>query len=279
MPGLKLVDPTGYIQGELQKSIDLVSFGLQAAERLELESLAIPDSPFQLTPAGNKAMDVEDAREEFGFWVLGNGLRDCADAIGPSLEWARKVCFLWTRQGDVSVNDDGTLHLSAQLSGKEWNEQMVREGVEFAYWPLRKRIGFLSENYGLQEPAVSEQILSISYARNCLTHRRGIVGEEDVRGGSDSSLVVNWKTMELTASGDEGSRVLELPASVEAGEMISMSYADISKEFKLGQRIMFSAEEFLQIATTFLLFAVQIQESIRDLQQARHDDADKSPVR
>lgn len=272
MPGLQLVDPTGFIQGELQTSIDLVSFGLQAAERLEVVSLAIPDTPFQLTPARNKALEIEEAREEFRIWVLGNGLRDCADAIGPSLEWARKVCFLWTREGEVSINEDGTLHLSAHLSGKDWNEQMVREAAEFEYWPLRKKIGFLSDSYQLEAPAATAQVLSISYARNCLTHRRGVIGPEDIRDNSTNSLVVQWKKMELTAHGEQGRRVLELPARVEGGENISMSYADVSKEFELDQRIIFTSQEFVQLATTFLLFAFQIQEAIQQLQQSRRDD-------
>ena len=271
MPSLQLVDPTGFIQGELQKSIDLVSFGLQAAEKLEVDSLTIPGTLFHLTPARNKVMEVEEARGEFRVWVLGNGLRDCVDAIGPSLEWARKVCFIWTREGEVSVNEDGTLHLSARLTGKEWNEQLVREGAEFEFWPLRRKLAFLNESYGLRTPGVSDQVISISYARNCLTHRRGVVGPEDIRDNSTDGFVVHWKKMELTAHGEEGSRVLELPAKVAGGEKVSIGYADASKEFGLGERIEFTPQEFVQLATTFMLFAVQLQEAIQEIQQSRSE--------
>lgn len=269
MPKLELVDLSGFIQGELQKSIDLVSFGLQAAENLKINSLIIPGARFHLTPARNKTMEVEEARAEFRVWVLGNGLRDCVNAIGPSLEWARKTSFIWTREGEVSVNEDGTLHLSAQFSGKEWNEQLVREGAEFEFWPLRKKIGFLNESYGLKIPEVTDLILSISYARNCLTHRRGVVGPEDIRDDSTKKFVVHWKEMQLTAHGDEGSRILDPPAEVEGGEQISFGYSDASKEFELGERIEFTPQEFVQLATTFLLFAFQIQEAIQALQQSR----------
>jgi len=269
MPKLELIDPTGFIQGELQKSIDLVSFGLQAAENLKVDSLTIPGVRFHLTPAQDRSMEVEETRAVFRAWVLGNGLRDCVDAFGPSLEWARKICFLWTREGEVSVNENGTLHLSAFITGKEWNEQLLREGAEFEFWPLRKKLGFLKESYGLNLPATSESILSISYARNCLTHRRGIVGTEDLRDNSAKKLVVHWKEMQLTAHGDEGLRVLEPPAEVRGGELVSFGYADVSREFELGDRIEFTPQEYVQLASTFLLFAFQIQESIRALQQAR----------
>lgn len=156
MSKLELVDPTGLIQAELQKAIDLVSFGLHAAEELEIDSLEIPGVTFHLTPAQSKSMTVEEARDVFRVWVLGNGLRDCVDAIGPSLEWARRICFLWTRDGEVSVNDDGSLRLSAKIAGGEWNDQLIREGAEFEYWPLRKRLSFLEDSYGMTTPESAE---------------------------------------------------------------------------------------------------------------------------
>lgn len=269
MSRLELVDPTGLIQTELQKAIDLVSFGLHAAEDLEIDSLEIPGVTFHFTPAQSKSMEIDEAREVFGVWVLGNGLRDCVDAIGPSLEWARRICFLWTRKGAVSVNDDGSLRLSAQIAEGEWNEQLVQEGADFEYWPLRKKLNFLEESYGLKIPELTEAVLSISYARNCLTHRRGIVGQEDLRSDKDIGLVVRWRKMQLTARGESGDRVIEPPAQVKEGEQILIGYADDSKEFKLGEQIQFTPQEFVQLATTFMLFGHQIQQSIQSLQQAR----------
>jgi hypothetical protein len=72
--------------------------------------------------------------------------------------------------------------------------------------------------------------------------------------------------MQLTALGDTGSRVLELPAKVNGGKQISFGYSGVSKEFKIGVRIEFTSQEFVQLASTCLLFAIQIQESIQALQ-------------
>jgi hypothetical protein len=269
MQKLELVDPTTFIQFELQRSIDLVAFGLQAAENLKTDTLVFPEATFQVIPAQDKTMGVEGVRGAFKAWVLANGLRDFVDAIGPSLEWARKICFFWTRQGKVSAKEDGSLHLFAQIGGKEWNEQLLREGAEFEYWSLRRKFDFLKQTYGFKVPDLSESILSISYARNCLTHRQGIVGPEDIRDTSQNKFVVIWKKMQLTALGDTGSRDLELPAEVKGGEQISFGFSDASKEFKIGERIEFTSQEFVQLASTCLLFAIQIRESIQALQQSR----------
>jgi hypothetical protein len=275
MPQMELSDPSTLIQIELQKTIDLVSFGLQAAEQVKIKELIIPDVTFHVSPAHNKSMNVEEARKAFRAWNLGNGLRDFIDAIGPSLEWARKICFIWTRQGKVSINADGTLHLEAKLTGKEWNEQLLQEGNQFEYWPLRKKLDHLHQSYGLTLPELSDSIIEINYVRNCLTHRRGIVGKEDVRNEGTNKLTVHWKKMQIIIDDGKGQRIIEPPARVEGGERISIGYADVIKEYFLGERIQISSAEFVQIAHTCLLFSFQIKESIQSLQQSRVKEKDK----
>lgn len=269
MPTLELESPSGEIQKAIQRSIDLVSFGLQAADRLETESLEIPGQRFQLSPVKNLAMEVEQARDEFRTWVLANGLRDCVDAIGPSLEWARKTCFLWTREGEVTEKIDGKLNLSAKITGEEWNVHIIDEARDFEYWPLRKKLNHLQDKYHLPQPELSEAVLSISYARNCLTHRKGIVGLEDLKDKSEGGLLVTWSRLEIKASGEEGERVLELPSRVQEGEILSLGFVSVSKKFALGDRILFSPAEFVEISLTFLLFALEIENSIKTLQKSR----------
>lgn len=269
MPRFEFLSLMGEIQGAIQRSIDLVSFGLQAADRLEIESLEIPGVRFRVGPAQNLAMEIEQAREEFRTWVLSNGLRDCVDAIGPSLEWARKTCFLWTREGEVTELEEDKLRLSVQLSGEEWNVHMINEASVFDRLGLRKQLDHLQDKYHLPHPELSEAILSIRDARNCLTHRKGMVGPEDLKDGSEGGLLVKWIKLELQARGEEGARVLELPAEVQGGEIVSVRYVNVSKKFALGDRILFSPEEFVEISMTFLLFAMEIENAIKALQKSR----------
>ena len=269
MLSLELLSPLGEILKAIQRSIDLVSFGLQAADRLEIESLEIPGLRFQLSPAQNLAMEIVQAREEFGTWVLANGLRDCVDAIGPSLELARKICFLWTREGEVTEVEEGKLKLSAQISGEEWNVHIIDKARDFEYWPLRKKLDHLQDKYHLPQPELSEDILSVSYARNCLTHRKGMVGPEDLKDKSEGGLLVKWRKFELQARGENGARVLELPAEVQGGEIVSCRYVNVSRKFALGDRIHFSPAEFVDISMTFLLFANEVGNAIKALQKSR----------
>ena len=75
--------------------------------------------------------------------------------------------------------------------------------------------------------------------------------------------------MQFFVDGESGQRILDMPAEVKGGEKISFGYSDVSKEFNLGDEIQFTAEEFVELATTCLLFSFQIQKSIRALQQSK----------
>jgi len=273
MPTLELLSPSGEIQKAIQKAIDLASFGLQAAEHLEIDSLHIPGLRFQLAPAQNLAMDVEQVRAQFRAWVLANAIRDCVDAIGPSLEWARKICFFWTREGEIHKLEDGKLRLSAQISGEDWNKHIIDEANQFEYWPLRKKLNHLETVYGLPAIELAGSILSLNRARNCLTHRSGVVGIEDVKHSDAGVLEVTWIKLQIRAQGKEGQRILELPAHVEAGELVSIGFDWKCKTFRIGERIDFSSDEFVEISTTFLLFALQLQKAIVKLQQSRNSSS------
>jgi len=269
MPRLELLSPKGEIQRAIQRSMDLVSFGLQAADRLEIESLEMPDLHFQVRAAQNLAMEIEQAREEFRTWVLLNGLRDCVDAIGPSLEWARKVCFIWSREGEVTEIEEGKLRLSGQISGEEWRAHIIDEARSLEYKSLRDKLDHLQDKYHLPQPELSEAILSINKARNCLTHRDGIVGPIDLKDKSEEELLVKWRKYEFQVRGEEGTRVLELGVPVQEGGELFIGLVNVSKKFALGDRILFSPAEFVEISMTFLLFAMQIENEINALQKSR----------
>ena len=273
MASIELAHPTGLIQCALQRSLDLVSFGLQAADTLEAESLRMPGTQHHVIPAPNVALDVATARTEYRSWVISNGLRDCVEAVGPSLEWARKLCFIWTRPGAITAHDTGATNLSATLTGDDWNRHIVREGEKFDWRSLREKLEYLGKSYGFVRPELSDAIFTINAARNCLSHRGGIVGQKDLKSRSDSGLVVEWRRYELVSGTGDSARVLEVPATVEAGETISVRIVETGKEIPLGERITFAASEFLEIVMTFLFFAVQISDSIRKLQEERRSEA------
>lgn len=214
----------GGLQRSLQRIIDLLSFGLLAAERATNGDLTLPGAYFHIATAGNARRSFTAARTEFCTWVLGNGLRECVESISLMLEEARSVCAYWSFGSKATVSVD------------EWNQRIVAEGKRFHRLGLPDKVNFLSKRYApTLIPESIEQIFSLNSARNCLVHRGGIVSDRDQN--SDDGLVVEWTKLELRAGEPGRERVLNPPADVAKGEVISIRQTRTRKLFQLGETV------------------------------------------
>jgi hypothetical protein len=274
VPTVELPSPTDLLRQSLQRSIDLVSFGLQAAQAANPSELSLPDSLAQLAPAQNRSMDVATARTEFTVWVLANGFRDIVEALGPSLEWARRICFLWTRPGPVALHPNGRVKLQPSITEEEWNSQVVDGAPRFDRLSLQDKITYLEQEYGFVRPALTDAIMSLNAARNCLTHRAGMVGPRDLKGPYDEGLLVKIRKLHITVKGNDGTeRSIDGPSMVNAGEQVVVGFIDSERLFRLGERIQFSQAEYIDVCMTFLAFALELQERIIAFQDRRRREA------
>jgi hypothetical protein len=83
----------GTLQAGVQTTIQRVSFGLLAGRQATIvDEPDLPDTDFYVrlgTPPG-----VDDAKADHENWTLGNGLRDCAEALNTFLDSCHEVCAL-----------------------------------------------------------------------------------------------------------------------------------------------------------------------------------------
>jgi hypothetical protein len=244
----------GVLQTSLQRVIDLVSFGMQAAANArDIDRLELPGVNFHMILAGNRKLDVEHAREEFQKWIVGAGLRECAEAINPLLEEARNACAVYRFAGSGP-----TILKVGELKDKLFGAQKKfhRDGLPDKIETLKKEYdpGII--------PELTDHILSINKARNCLVHRRGIITKMDFN--TADSLFVRWKKMELIARDEEGNEeVFEIPFTTKGDTTISMKISDTSRIFRLGEAIIFSPRDFSSMCTTFFFFAQQLVENLK----------------
>jgi hypothetical protein len=71
----------GQLQHAIQRTIHLAALGLNAMPRLTQADLELPGTSISLQLAGPAPWPIEEARERFQPWLLGNGLRDATEAI------------------------------------------------------------------------------------------------------------------------------------------------------------------------------------------------------
>ncbi len=126
---------------------------------------------------------------------------------------------------------------------------------------------------------------SINQARNCLTHRRGIVETRDCQDGAE--LKICWLGMDMvvnTTSGDEFLLDLPLkePVNLEEGGTVGVRFVERTISFGIGQLIeiepkalaeicsylTIEAKEFVRLAINFCITkGVQVLDS--NIQQGK----------
>jgi hypothetical protein len=121
---------------------------------------------------------------------------------------------------------------------------------DFSYsFGLEKKLSHLRNEFdvGIPNP---EYLTTISHARNCLTHRLGIVGTEDC--GNDDKLIVKWRGIDVYAESPDGTitQLLPMPANgvrLEGGGKIKMSCPERTHVFPQGSVVLFSPVDVAEI--------------------------------
>lgn len=149
------------------------------------------------------------------------------------------------------------------LSEREGEEYEDIESLKLEFGKLREENE--SKNFGQLFRSLCKKIdvrnkmevWTINGARACLEHAGGIIRDQDAdRSGA---LRVSWVKAELflrTEGGEE--ELMVLPFSCKEGGSLVMKFDHVSKEFKIGEKIVFSIEEFLEILSFSIIFVKQL---------------------
>lgn len=236
------------LQRAIQHYYDMVAVSLRLAETGALTELILPGSYLQCDFVANEKRSFDHVRLEILNWIMRTGIRDCLEAISLFLEDIRHQCALFR----LAQSKSGSV-LSFDLRSLEADQQ------RFHMMRLPDKLKTLKKQFAIQaSPDMESSILSINKARNCLVHRGGRVRHEDIVDGA-SALSVCWYKFALMAVCSEGSRPLQMPkARVNAGEDVAMQMVKVMKQFALGAPVVFTAQEFSEICSTYHFFGVDI---------------------
>jgi hypothetical protein len=216
--------------------------------------MQLPGTSISLSFAGPNPWPIEEAREGFQHWVLGNGLRNASEAISGFLEAARAVLAVW----QVAIRNR-----TESITDVDLHEATVNQQRRFHRLGLPDKITNLKKTYSLSlDPDLVTHLQSINAARNCLVHRRGIVQELDLN--EDGALRVSWRRLALVIAGADGEREYFPGVIVAPGERVGVSQRDASKSFPLGTAITFSVQEFADVCWSLVLFCTSTTECIAD---------------
>lgn len=137
-------------------------------------------------------------KQEFAIWALGNGFREAMEAFGVTLDRIYEACL---------AADDAAQGREGRADTKTLEDFRGRAGI---YGKVR----ILREEFHL-ETGIPDDFRSLNLARNCLSHRRGIVGEQDCN--EDKQLVLRFLTMEVSIAHADGRETRVDEKALESG--------------------------------------------------------------
>lgn len=186
----------------------------------------------QLLPAELPQDTVNHLKEEFGIWIVGNGFRELVETFSVFLDQVHHACaVIGPSKGKLTV---------AELAEKQSN---------FATQGFPNKLNMLQAGYSVA-PKHPEYLKTLNKARNCLTHRRGIVGQLDCN--EDQRLRVLWLGADIYIEEPSGTKhmIEDLPNGglyLPEGGDVNMRMVERERQFEIGQLVKLSARDLAEV--------------------------------
>jgi len=190
-------------------------------------------------------------KADFGKWVLDNGLRELIEAYAICLDQIHEEC----------LRVDSFFGATVQGTG----------AAEFQRYGLYRKLLTLEENFGITTDA-KKHLSSLTNARNCLSHRGGVVGRRDCNQGD--CLILKYRKLRSFAkqpSGEEFDMATVILERIilREGAQIMIQRQEIEKSFVEGSVIHLGPEDIQGILWTVYQSAVDLRQSFLAFVPAR----------
>jgi hypothetical protein len=218
----------------VRRTAAFMGLGINAARDEEFKKYQLSNiSMIQVLPTTLDDKGIAHIKEEFEKWVISNGLRELVESFGLFLDKIHTACLLMaTHKKQINSND-----------AEKYGPAFERKGVEDKLSTLRSRFDITSDK--------EKYFSSINQARNCITHRKGRVGPEDLRGEKTFRLI--WWGFDLYAETPSGEKHSLMPPISEKGVFlkeggsVKLQIHDRIIEYKLGEIVNLSPNDLGEI--------------------------------
>jgi hypothetical protein len=204
---------------------------------------------------GGPSLTSDQRRTIYQNWLLAKGFQDLVRGVRETLEEACSYLHMIKQRGPVQLH---------KLAADREKARMAAAKLGFPQ--LMAKV-----TAGLVEPiAFGDGILSMQKVRNCLEHRGGIVGPEDLdKGKSAVALYIPRREIFYMRKGEEIEVVPDEPVNAEDGEpevQLLIRFVVRTHQYPLGERISFSAAQFGEIAAACDHFGVDLANKLPRVQ-------------
>jgi hypothetical protein len=246
---INLAGLVGKLNLKLQHLSDLIKYA-NVSNSINLQKEYNEYTVFTcLNTANIQTLLYEKAKEFFHEWCLKNSFRDAVEHLSSFLEECYIVCaFFAARENGI-------------IKGEAYNEIVLKNSSDFHRMNFPVKIEFLKSEFSVSS-SLEEHVLSLNKVRNCLVHREGIVGKQDLN--APDALIAKFRELQILALSPDKKieKVLKGPTVIDEGGHVAIRTQNTEKEFKLNEKIDLQPQEFANTVFTLFSFGVEIQKSI-----------------
>lgn len=230
----------------VRRTAVFMGLGLNAMRDPEFKKYGLTGiTELEFVPGNIDEETLVHFKTEFGSWIVANGLRELIETFSVFLDAIYAGC-LWI----------------ALSCGQTTADKAKSRDKKFRYKGLSDKLTLLRDEF-LVEVSDRSRLESINQARNCLTHRRGIVSIEDCVGGKE--LVVKWIGFDIYAETPSGEIVSLQPVPQEGiylpdGGHIMLRFSEHTKSFPLRSLVTFTPRELSEICHFVLRMTGEIMQ-------------------
>ena len=235
----------------IKESNDNILFGLRVINEIE----KLPDVRLEEQAAdfkksgirieiGEPIRDLTQQKEVFSSWLIKKGFEDLVKAINLCVIEAYYISQLYKLTGKTL--------LLAELEDEI--KRIKKDSLDQANFPKLLDEKLNTGNMTYKEPAIS-----INRVRNCLIHRNGIVTQEkDINDKINNVLKLIYYSLDLIRL-DENGKETDRMENTNIGLMAKKK----EKEFKVGEKIILTEQEFRGCLFTCHTFSIELTEIIK----------------
>ena len=207
-----------------------IAFSLNCGENPALRDFSIA-TPIKFGIAEHDAKDgvvVNLLKSDYITWIAAVSFGQLADLLSLYLD-------------DVYI----LLGMYGLVGGKRTN--VLKDYRNFRMKSLNEKIKVLEDVYSLGS-LYADVIASMTKIRNCIIHRHGIVGSDDLNEPGKATL--RWKGAVLTTAGTKSGKVSPEhrgPVLTEKGDTLFIEVVMKEKSFQIGKQVILNPQEIGEI--------------------------------
>lgn len=255
------LNPQGVINPVLRAfhdAVEVVTISVEAIDNADLSQPIVAKGRVHLTLTDPNPKPDAERRAEYRNWLVAKGFQEYARGVRATLEEAYFYNALIVRARD---SNPGTTN--------DWDAFQVEmnkirtKGGNLGFPALMREV---SKN--LTSPLNFEnEFLSLQKVRNCIEHRQGMVGLEDV-DEKTNTLKLSFPRLKITTESEGKETEIGIGSFVEKDSVLKIQFASELREFKLAEKVIITAQDFADIGWGCWAFADELGKKLPKLEAA-----------